>query len=269
MITLNLKTNNNEETLIKNYLENNVNETLAKKINEGTKLTKNDKTLINKKDLDGFMQYACGKAKEQAQKENYACIEDSIVYSWAIHYFEEDSIEGTLYNEDGSEYKEINTTTIVNQPKPQVLHKEKEQETMFDLLPTNNKNDEKELKNTENSEKIEEKQQNLSNFDKTSDLSYNTELEKSSKSNLLEDDENKDSDEEDIFDNDNKIDNQNKKQEDNNDVKKKSIDPQILPKNININYETGEIIEPKKDNEQSKDYSKILSNVLGDIMEIK
>ncbi|MBQ9750366.1 MAG: hypothetical protein IJV87_07290, partial [Clostridia bacterium] len=28
-----------------------------------------------------------------------------VVFGWCIHYFEEDSIEGTLYNEDGTEYK--------------------------------------------------------------------------------------------------------------------------------------------------------------------
>ena len=32
-------------------------------------------------------------------------VEDAIVFGWLMHYFQEDSIEGLLYNEDGTEYK--------------------------------------------------------------------------------------------------------------------------------------------------------------------
>jgi hypothetical protein len=35
------------------------------------------------------------------------------VFGWAIHYFEEDSIPGTLYNEDGTEYKPAKPTPKV------------------------------------------------------------------------------------------------------------------------------------------------------------
>lgn len=38
-------------------------------------------------------------------------VEDDVVFGWAVHYFEEDSIEGTLYNDDGSEYKEPSKAT--------------------------------------------------------------------------------------------------------------------------------------------------------------
>ena len=52
------------------------------------------------------MKYATDEARKQAEKgASSACIEDSVVFGWAVHYFEEDSIEGTLYNEDGTEYK--------------------------------------------------------------------------------------------------------------------------------------------------------------------
>ena len=52
------------------------------------------------------MKYACEEARKLAEKgANCACVEDSVVFGWAIHYFEEDSIEGTLYTIDGEEYK--------------------------------------------------------------------------------------------------------------------------------------------------------------------
>jgi hypothetical protein len=52
------------------------------------------------------MKYANEEARKLAAKgATSACVEDKIVYGWAMHYFEEDSIEGTLYNEDGTEYK--------------------------------------------------------------------------------------------------------------------------------------------------------------------
>ena len=61
--------------------------------------------------------YGDEEARKLAEQgANYACIEDKTVFGWAIHYFEEEKIEGKLYNEDGTEYKpEIKVTTA---PKP-------------------------------------------------------------------------------------------------------------------------------------------------------
>ena len=47
MIKLKLETNTEEERLIKEYLENNVSEILADKINNGTKILKENKQLLN------------------------------------------------------------------------------------------------------------------------------------------------------------------------------------------------------------------------------
>lgn len=134
---LNLETKTKEQELIKQYLEENVSETLASKINNGVKIVKDNKTLINKKDLNGFMNYANQEARKLAEKgSNCACIEDKVVYGWAIHYFEEDEIVGTLYNEDGTEYKvEIKkTTTPKVESKPEPKKPEKQQATLFDLM---------------------------------------------------------------------------------------------------------------------------------------
>ena len=51
MKILNLKTENKQEEIIKQYLENNVSDNLAEKINNGVKTQKDGKDLINKKDL--------------------------------------------------------------------------------------------------------------------------------------------------------------------------------------------------------------------------
>ena len=133
---LNLDAKTNEEHKVKAYLEANASETLAEKINNGVRIQKDGKTLLNKKTLAGFMRYACDEAKKQAEKGAYsACIDDDVVYGWAVHYFEE-PIEGTLYNEDGTEHKKqpivatkaptVKYTPPKPQPKPQM--------SMFDLL---------------------------------------------------------------------------------------------------------------------------------------
>lgn len=105
MINLNLEVKNSAQQRIKEYLELNASEVLAEKINSGVSIEKDGKILINKKTLDGFWRYATEEARKAAENgTSGAYLEDSIVFGWAIHYFEEDSIEGTLYNEDGTEY---------------------------------------------------------------------------------------------------------------------------------------------------------------------
>ncbi|MBP3606859.1 MAG: PcfK-like family protein [Treponema sp.] len=136
MIKLNLETKNEAEERIKAYLEDNVSEMLADKINNGVQITKNEKILTNKKTLSGFMKYASEEARKLAEKgASFACIEDSTVYGWAIHYFEEDSIEGKLYNQDGSEYKtEIKATPKATPKIEKVKKKESNQQSLFDLM---------------------------------------------------------------------------------------------------------------------------------------
>ena len=147
MIKLNLNANTPAEQKILEYLENNASETLADKINNGTPFEKDGKPLINKKTLAGFMKYACEEARKTAEKgSNSACIEDSVVYGWAVHYFEEESIEGTLYTLDGEEYKPAvkakntqkstytPTSMPISAPKPQ-----NQQTSLFDIISQENK----------------------------------------------------------------------------------------------------------------------------------
>ena len=133
---LNLEAKTKEQQRIKAYLEENTSDILAGKINNGVLIKKDGKILLNRKTLDGFMSFANEEARKLAEKgAKAACVDDDVVFSWAVHYFEEDSIEGTLYNEDGTEYKTqpkpaAKVPTVKAQPKPQP----KPQISMFDLM---------------------------------------------------------------------------------------------------------------------------------------
>ena len=141
MITLNLTAKGTEQELIKKYLEENASETLAEKINNGVKVEKDGKTLINKKTLEGFMKYATDEAKRLAEKgASAACVRSDVVFGWAIHYFEEESIEEKLYNEDGSEYnapkpvvKKTTTAPTSTYTPPVVKKPESDQLSLFDF----------------------------------------------------------------------------------------------------------------------------------------
>ena len=139
---LNLKANTPAEREILEYLENNASKALAYKINNGTPFEKDGKPLINRKTLAGFMKYACDEARKTVENDSSsACIEDSVVYGWAIHYFEEESIEGTLYTLDGEEYKPVtkakntqkSTYTPTSAPKQQ-----NQQASLFDIISQEN-----------------------------------------------------------------------------------------------------------------------------------
>ena len=134
---LNLTAQNKQEELVLKYLQDNTSETLADKINNGTTFEKDGKPLLNKKTLACFMKYACDEARKLAEKgANSACIDDATVYGWAIHYFEEESIEGTLYTIDGAEYKptvkRVESNAVKAKPEPK--KQENVQFSFFDNL---------------------------------------------------------------------------------------------------------------------------------------
>ena len=139
---LNLTVITPAEEKILQYLKENASETLAEKINNGTPFEKDGKPLLNKKTLSGFMKYACDEARKLAEKgANSACIDDATVYGWAVHYFDEESIEGTLYTLDGEEYKpavkaknaQKSTYTPTSAPKQQ-----NQQASLFDIISQEN-----------------------------------------------------------------------------------------------------------------------------------
>lgn len=134
---LNLTAQNKQEELVLKYLQDNASETLADKINNGTPFEKDGNPLLNKKTLSGFMKYACDEARKLAEKgANSTFIDDQTVYGWAIHYFEEESIEGTLYTLDGAEYnptvKRVESNAVKAKPEPK--KQENVQFSFFDNL---------------------------------------------------------------------------------------------------------------------------------------
>ncbi len=122
MNKLNLTVKNNAEKRVKDYLEQNASAKLAEKINKGVQVQKNGKTFVNKKTLSDFMQYASNEAKKQANGSNCACIDDQTLFGWAVHYFEEESIIGKLYDANGAEYEaleEVKTAPTKREPDVQ------------------------------------------------------------------------------------------------------------------------------------------------------
>ena len=120
-------------------------------------LLKDNKLLLNKKDLKGFLNYASEEAKKLVEKgARVAVVHHDTVFNWAIHYFEEDAIEGTLYNEDGTEYKPTIKTPVKTENKAKLPPKnESKQTTLFDLFTNNNEQENNEIE-TESIEDTEE-----------------------------------------------------------------------------------------------------------------
>lgn len=147
---LNLEAKTKEQELVKTYLEDNASEVLAEKINSGVRIEKDGKTLMNKKTLDGFMKYASNEARKLASNgANSACVEDKVVYGWAVHYFEEDAIEGNLYYEDGSEYKPEPKVTDKPLIKTVKQKKSTSQISMFDFEEKDERQNEDEQEDNE------------------------------------------------------------------------------------------------------------------------
>ena len=80
MAELKLTAKGKNQELILAYLQENASEVLAEKINAGNKT------------LSGCWDYIRSRAREQEQNQ-CACIEDAVVYGWAVHYFEEDQLD--------------------------------------------------------------------------------------------------------------------------------------------------------------------------------
>ena len=136
---LKLEAKGQEETLVKEYLEQNASESLASKINDGVWIEKDGKRLLNKKTLSGFFKYATEEARKQAKKgATMACLHSDTVFGWAIHYFEEDSIIGELWSEDGTPYKAAKPKAATSEIKPVVATKpiaqSKPQMSFFDAF---------------------------------------------------------------------------------------------------------------------------------------
>lgn len=133
MPKLNLQAKDETQKIIKEYLEEHVSIPLAEKINNGVLIQKDGKSLLNKKSLDGCIEFSAQEAQKLVEKgARAACIRDCVVFGWAIHYFEEDSIECTLYNQDGTEYKPKTTASLpASRQLTRRLHRNQSRKCLF------------------------------------------------------------------------------------------------------------------------------------------
>ena len=145
MTKLNLAAKGDDQIAVLNYLQQNASDILADKINNGVQIVKDGVTLINKKTLDGFFRYATEEARKLVAKDaRCACVLDRVVFGWAIHYLEEDEIEGTLYNLDGTEYKTVKPMATPTVTTKSVITKPKKNEgqlSIFDMTLPDDKPD--------------------------------------------------------------------------------------------------------------------------------
>lgn len=79
---LKLEAKNNNEKIILKYLDENASDYLREKINTGSKT------------LSECWSFITNEARKKAVNR-CACIDDSTVFGWAIHFFEEDSIKAS------------------------------------------------------------------------------------------------------------------------------------------------------------------------------
>lgn len=94
--------------------------------------------------LDNFMTFANEEvlkliAENERKGTVVRCIDDAAVFGWAMHYFEESALEGTLYNLDGTEYKPVIpkvTKASAAVPYTPPTPKPKPQMSIFDMLNT-------------------------------------------------------------------------------------------------------------------------------------
>lgn len=112
-----LKAETPPKKVILEYLEKNVSESLAERINSG------DKT------LQGCWNYIVKQAKQEAQN-GCACCADNEVFGWAVHYFEEDQITETATTTDKKKPKKKEA----EKPKTSGKEKAKKVETVLDQL---------------------------------------------------------------------------------------------------------------------------------------
>ena len=80
MAELRLTAEGRSQELVLAYLQENASEALAEKINNGSKT------------MAGCWKFITSEARKLA-RNSCAAVEDSMVYGWAVHYFEEDDIE--------------------------------------------------------------------------------------------------------------------------------------------------------------------------------
>ncbi len=99
MAKIKLKAEDSNQQIILDYLEKNSSDSLAERINTGSKTIKQ------------CWNYILSEARKSA-KGNCAFVDDTTVFGWAVHFFEEDTIKGDEFN--GSSKVEVTTSAAAS-----------------------------------------------------------------------------------------------------------------------------------------------------------
>ena len=132
------------------------------------------------------MNYAESEAKKLVAKgARSACVRSDVVFGWAMHYFDEDEVIGSLYNPDGSEYTPVKpkTQTPIKPSTPAIPHtppKPKEEQTsFFDLFSTPKGQDKPVDDEKPTMEDLQEAMDELIKFNETDYVDKNGEIHSS------------------------------------------------------------------------------------------
>ncbi len=150
-----------EEHIIAIHLKELISDSTAKKIINGVPVQKDGKTLINKKSIKTFLSYLADEmykiASEQRNKQpkngkkNWTALakDGNFIIERALAYFDDDTIHGELYDENGKLYKAaptetpknvvrtVQATTVTRKPEPP----KPQQFTLFSFLEETKKDD--------------------------------------------------------------------------------------------------------------------------------
>ena len=150
-----------EEHIIAIHLKELISDSTAKKIINGVPVQKDGKTLINKKSIKTFLTYLADEmyklATEQRHKQpkngkkNWTALakDGNFIIERALAYFDDDTIHGELYEENGKLYKAapaetpknvvrtVQATTVTRKPEPP----KPQQFTLFNFLEETKKDD--------------------------------------------------------------------------------------------------------------------------------
>ncbi len=114
-----------EEHIIAIHLKEIISDNTAKKIINGVPVQKDGKPLINKKSIKSFLEYLGDEMYKQAAEQrkgnkkgnkNWTALakDGNYIIERALAYFDDDTIHGDLFTEDGELYKTAPTTTPKN-----------------------------------------------------------------------------------------------------------------------------------------------------------
>lgn len=116
-----LKARNGTEQIIVDYINQNASDVLCKKIKASGKT------------MAGCMDFIRNEAKKKAVN-GCACIEDKEVFGWAIHYFEEESLNEEKKSTENKPVVKAEVKEKKPSPKPKAKEQDVQLEGQLDIF---------------------------------------------------------------------------------------------------------------------------------------